>query len=167
MASNEIAQHQMTIADIVTYAAMTVGGVVGGVVTNVLRFSARMKALEASVATLETSTADIAKMREELAAHQRDVNASLGAAKADPVQIRMVVDASVREAIANALPAAVGSATQVLRDQVTRLEANHGTMARDVDRMRNDADRAEREGAERWTENARTMGKLEALIRTT
>lgn len=143
------AQH-MTTAELVIYAATAIGGVVGGVVSQVLRFGARVKALEDAQAKAAVAPADVGKLRDEMAAHMRDVNAALAASKADPAAVRAIVT----EVLAP------------LQRQLDTLAAEHAGTDKELTRVRDAADRAEDEGARRWASMSEALGEIRARLRS-
>lgn len=140
--------HTMTPTEIILYAATAIGGVVGGVISQTLRVGARVKALEDALAKQATQPADISKLRDEVAAQMRDINAALAASKADPVAIRAIVTELITP----------------LLNQVATIAAQHGATTKELDRVRDAADSAEKEGAHRWERLSETLGEIRARL---
>lgn len=148
--TNAITPAHMSTTEIIIYAATAIGGVVGGVVSQVLRFGARVKALEEGQDKSAATTAEIGKLRDEMSAHVREVNTTLAAAKADPAAIRAVVTEQMFG----------------MQRQLDKLAAEHGATSAELTRVRNAADRAEEEGARKWATLGETLGEFRARLRT-
>lgn len=155
-----VPSHPMTTTEVIIYALTAGGSMVVGVLTSVLRFGSRIKALEADAEARKAHGVDNSKTREEWESYRRDMNASLAAAKADHAHIRSVVDAAIAPALQSAVAAAVAVATTPLRDQITELKAQHASTLAELNRVRDAADRAEAEGARRWESAARELGGI-------
>lgn len=70
-----------------------------------------------------------------------------------------------RDVLPGLVASAVATAIQMLRDTLTRLEAEHKATREELERLRRYVSDQERDGADRWTETVRAVAKLEATVR--
>lgn len=173
-ASNQLAaDHAMTGMQWLVFAAGSVASAVAAGVASALSIGKRVKVLEEAVAKQPASDVEAGKLRDEIAAHKRDVEDRLHNAKADPAAVQAAVAAvvattippAVTAAVAAAVPPAVTSAIAPIQRQVDKLEATHASTAQELTRVRDAADRAEAEGARRWAETSRQLGEIASAVK--